>query len=139
VSSSLNRLRRIFPPDQFLRYLCAGVFNTVFAYSAFALILFLLNHLVPQRYLYLTVLLASIIALPPNITVAYFRLQGFRFPHPGQLPSRVVEMFRRLWRRSYSRSVPAVCVDEASAVSAAQAPCRRLLGRRHRHGLHHSL
>ena len=83
MSSSLDRLRRIFPPGQFLRYLCAGVFNTVLAYSTFALILFLLNRLVPQRYLYLTVLLASILALPPNITVAYFSYKVFVFRTKG--------------------------------------------------------
>jgi putative flippase GtrA len=83
VSSSLDRLRRIFPSGQFPRYLCVGVFNTILAYSTFALILFLLNHLVPQRYLYLSVLLASILALPLNITVAYFGYKVFVFRTQG--------------------------------------------------------
>ena len=61
---------------QFLRYLGVGLFNTVFGYCTFALTLFLLNHVVPQHFLYLTVVAASLISTPLNITVAYF---GYKF------------------------------------------------------------
>jgi putative flippase GtrA len=60
------------PGGQFVRYLCVGGFNTAFGYTDFAVILFLLRNLLPQRYLYLTVMIASVIAFPMNVTVAYF-------------------------------------------------------------------
>jgi putative flippase GtrA len=72
----LQRLVNLFPGGQFLRYIGVGLFNTVFGYCTFALTLFLLNHLVLQRYLYLTVIAASLISTPFNITVAYF---GYKF------------------------------------------------------------
>ena len=68
----LQRLVNLFPPGQFVRYLCLGVFNTFFGYISFAVTLTLLNALLPARLLYLTVILASILPTPLNITVAYF-------------------------------------------------------------------
>src|SRR6187402_1267334 len=65
-----------FPGGQVVRYLCVGVFNTLFGYCTFATTLYLLNLALPQRFLYLTVILASIIATPLNITVAYL---GYKF------------------------------------------------------------
>jgi len=73
----------LFPPGELLRYLCVGVFNTAFGYGTFALVLFLLNHSVPQRYLYLTVIAASLISTPVNITVAYFGYKLFVFKTRG--------------------------------------------------------
>jgi putative flippase GtrA len=72
----LQRLVNLFPPGQFVRYLCLGVFNTFFGYISFAVTLTLLNVLLPARLLYLTVILASILPTPLNITVAYF---GYKF------------------------------------------------------------
>ena len=72
----LQRLVNIFPGGQFLRYIGVGLFNTVFGYCTFAITLFLLGHIVPQRFLYLTVIAASLISTPLNITVAYF---GYKF------------------------------------------------------------
>ena len=60
------------PGGQFGRYLCVGGFNTLFGYADFGFILFLLRNLLPQRYLSLTVVIASVIAFPINVTVAYF-------------------------------------------------------------------
>jgi putative flippase GtrA len=68
---------------QFLRYLMVGVFNTVFGYTTFALTLHLLTHLAPQRYLYLTVIAASVLCTPLNITVAYFGYKLFVFKTRG--------------------------------------------------------
>jgi putative flippase GtrA len=79
VSSSrnlLHRLRNHIPAGQFLRYLYVGIFNTVFGYCIFATALFCFNHVVPQRYLYLTVILASAVSTPLNITVAWL---GYKF------------------------------------------------------------
>jgi putative flippase GtrA len=72
----LQRLVNLFPAGQFFRYLCMGVFNTFFGYISFAVTLTLLNALLPARLLYLTVILASILPTPLNITVAYF---GYKF------------------------------------------------------------
>ncbi len=61
---------------QFLRYLGVGLFNTVFGYGTFAGILFLLTHIAPPHFLYLTVVAASLLSTPLNITVAYL---GYKF------------------------------------------------------------
>ena len=73
----------LFPGGQFVRYLCVGVFNTIFGYSIFVVILSLLNEVMPQRFLYLTVILASIISNPFSITVAYFGYKFFVFRTKG--------------------------------------------------------
>lgn len=72
----LQGLVHLFPGGQFVRYLCVGAFNTLFGYLSFAVILTLLNVALPARLLYLTVILASILSTPLNITVAYF---GYKF------------------------------------------------------------
>jgi putative flippase GtrA len=72
----LQRLVNLFPAGQFVRYVCMGVFNTFFGYISFAVALTLLNTLLPAHLLYLTVILASILPTPLNITVAYF---GYKF------------------------------------------------------------
>jgi putative flippase GtrA len=74
-----ERLVNLFPAGQFARYLGVGLFNTVFGYCSFALTLFLLNRVVAQRLLYLTVMAASILSTPLNITVAYFGYKVFVF------------------------------------------------------------
>jgi putative flippase GtrA len=72
----LQRLVDLFPAGQFVRYLCMGIFNTLFGYISFAVALTLLNAILPARLLYLTVILASLLPTPLNITVAYF---GYKF------------------------------------------------------------
>jgi putative flippase GtrA len=78
-----DRLRKHFPGGQFFRYLCVGVFNTLFGYCTFVISLYLLNLVLPQRFLYLTVVLASIASTPLNITVAYFGYKFFVFRTHG--------------------------------------------------------
>jgi putative flippase GtrA len=73
----------LFPAGQFVRYLCVGAFNTLFGYCTFALTLFLLNHAVLPRFLYLTVVAASILSTPLNITVAYLGYKFFVFRTKG--------------------------------------------------------
>ncbi len=79
----LQRIVNLMPAGQFFRYLCVGVFNTAFGYGLYALMLFLLNHSVPQRYLYLTVIAASLISTPISITIAYFGYKIFVFKTRG--------------------------------------------------------
>jgi putative flippase GtrA len=81
--SRLQRLIAKLTGAQFLRYLAVGIFNTIFGYCTFALTLFLLTHVTPQHYLYLTVIAASIISTPLNITVAYFGYKIFVFKTRG--------------------------------------------------------
>ena len=73
----------LFPGGQFVRYLCVGAFNTFFGYCTFVVVLSLLNQVTPQRFLYLTVILASIISNPLSITVAYFGYKFFVFRTKG--------------------------------------------------------
>jgi putative flippase GtrA len=79
----LQRLVNLFPAGQFVRYLYVGMFNTVFGYLSFAIVLTLLNALLPAHLLYLTVILASILSTPLNITVAYFGYKFFVFRTKG--------------------------------------------------------
>jgi putative flippase GtrA len=79
----LARLNALFPGGQFLRYLTVGVFNTLFGFTAFATVLTLLNNALPARYLYLTVVAASLISTPLSITVAYFGYKLFVFRTKG--------------------------------------------------------
>jgi putative flippase GtrA len=79
----LQRLVNLFPGGQFARYLCVGVFNTFFGYLSFVVILTLLNAVLPDRLLSLTVILASVLAWPLNITVSYFGYKFFVFRTKG--------------------------------------------------------
>jgi len=79
----LQRLIHLFPGGQFVRYICVGVFNTIFGYLSFAVVLTLLNVVLPARFLYLTVMLASVLPLPLAISVAYLTYKFFVFRTKG--------------------------------------------------------
>jgi putative flippase GtrA len=79
----LQRLVNLFPPGQFARYLAVGAFNTLFGYGSFVVALTLLDHALPVRWLSLTVVLASVISTPLNITVAYLGYKLFVFRTHG--------------------------------------------------------
>jgi len=79
----LSRLVNLFPRGQFVRYLCVGVWNTVLGYITYAAFLFLFSHLLSQRFLYLAVVVASLVSTPINITVAYFGYKFFVFRTSG--------------------------------------------------------
>ncbi len=79
----LQRLANFFPAGQFARYLCIGVFNTLFGYLSFAVFLTVLNAVLPSRLLFLTVILASILAWPVNVTVSYLGYKFFVFRTKG--------------------------------------------------------
>jgi putative flippase GtrA len=79
----LRRIVNLFPRGQFIRYLGVGAFNTVFGYIIYAVILTLLNAALPSNLLYLTVVFASILSTPLNITVAYFGYKLFVFRTTG--------------------------------------------------------
>ena len=49
----LQQIVHLFPAGQFVRYVCVGVFNTIFGYINFAVILAVLNTALPIRLLYL--------------------------------------------------------------------------------------
>ena len=83
----------LFPGGQFVRYLCVGAFNTFFGYCTFVIALSLLNQVTPQRFLYLTVVLASVISTPLNITVAYFGYKFFVFRTKGNYLSEWLKCF----------------------------------------------
>lgn len=79
----LQRLVNLFPPGQFTRYLCVGICNTLFGYLVYVAVLTLLNAFFPARWLYLTVIVASILSTPINITFAYFGYKLFVFRTHG--------------------------------------------------------
>lgn len=82
-SRPLHRLVGLFPGRQFLRYLLVGGFNTLFGYGTFVTLLALLNSVVPQRFLPLTVIAASLLSSPINITVAFLGYKFFVFKTEG--------------------------------------------------------
>ena len=73
----------LFPGGQFVRYLCVGVFNTLFGYCTSVIALTLLNTIRPEQLLSLKTVLASILSTPFNITVAYFGYKFFVFRTQG--------------------------------------------------------
>jgi putative flippase GtrA len=79
----LQRLVNLFPGGQFVRYLCVGVFNSLFGYISYVVILTLFDAALPSRLLYLTVILASLLSTPLNITVAYLGYKFFVFRTKG--------------------------------------------------------
>jgi putative flippase GtrA len=67
-----RRLLEHFPPGQFFRYICVGVFNTIFGPSLFFVFNYTLNrHHVVASYMY-----AAVVANLISITVAYL---GYKF------------------------------------------------------------
>jgi putative flippase GtrA len=89
----LQRIVNLFPAGQFVRYLCVGVFNTVFGYSCFVVLLTLLDGVLPGRYLYLTVVLASVLSMPLNITAAYLGYKFFVFRTKGNFLAEWLKCF----------------------------------------------
>jgi putative flippase GtrA len=89
----LQRLVNLFPAGQFVRYLGVGVFNTVFGYICFAVALTLLNAALSARFMYLTVILASVLSMPLNITVAYFGYKFFVFRTKGNFLAEWLKCF----------------------------------------------
>ena len=83
MTEERSRFGNLFPGRQFFRYLCVGAVNTVFGYLCFAIILTLLNAVMPARLLYLTVVLASVLSVPPNITFSYLGYKFFVFRTKG--------------------------------------------------------
>ncbi|WP_263379522.1 GtrA family protein [Granulicella paludicola] len=91
--SRLERVAALFPAGQIVRYLCVGIFNTAFAYVTFAVALTLLNDALPQRFLYLTVVLSSVIVTPLNITVAFLGYKFFVFRTKGNFVREWLKCF----------------------------------------------
>lgn len=79
----LQRLVNLFPGGQFVRYLGVGVFNTLFGYCSFLVVVRLLAAIIPVKYLSLTAIAGSLISTPLNITVAYFGYKFFVFKTKG--------------------------------------------------------
>jgi len=95
----LMRLRLIawlaghFPPGLFLRYLVGGGWNTVFGYSVFAGIYYVLHsYAIPTANVYWQVITAQTVSTPINITASYFCYKVFVFRTKGN--------FLREWLKS---------------------------------------
>jgi putative flippase GtrA len=74
-----HRLFSHLPPGQFARYLCVGVFNTVFGYATFAII----NYLLHRRGVPVSYIFASAFSNLINITVAFLGYKFFVFRTKG--------------------------------------------------------
>ena len=73
----LRPLRHV-PPEQLIRYLVVGLWNTAFGYASYAGFTFLLSDSIPHSYLP-ACLLSSLV----NITVAFFGYKWFVFKTTG--------------------------------------------------------
>jgi len=93
-NSLTRRIKGLFPAGQLLRYLCVGVFNTVFGYVTYVTMLTVLNGVMPSRWLSLTVVMASAIVTPLNITVAFL---GYKY-----LVFRTKGNFVREWLKCFA-------------------------------------
>ena len=88
-----RRLLAHIPRGQVVRYLCVGVFNTVFGYSVFAVLNFLLHRAnVPVSYIF-----ASAVSNFINITVAYLAYKFFVFRTRGNYLSEWLKAMAVYW------------------------------------------
>ena len=88
-----RRLLSHIPRGQFVRYLCVGFFNTVFGYSTFAIINFLLHRRgVPVSYIF-----ASAISNFINITVAFLGYKFFVFRTRGNYLTEWLKAMAVYW------------------------------------------
>lgn len=88
-----HRLLSHIPPGQFVRYLCVGAFNTLFGYTTFAVINFLLHRRgVPVSYIF-----AYAISNVINITVAFFGYKFFVFQTRGNYLSEWLKAMAVYW------------------------------------------
>jgi putative flippase GtrA len=74
----LVALTRHIPPGQFGRYLIVGIWNTLFAYGSFAALVALIDPRISHGYI-----LASFVASPVNITIAFLAYKWFVFKTKG--------------------------------------------------------
>jgi putative flippase GtrA len=78
------RLTGHIPPQQFLRYILVGVWNTLFGYSTFAGLYYLLHrHSFPAANVYWQVISAQVVSNLVNISVAFFGYKFFVFKTKG--------------------------------------------------------
>jgi putative flippase GtrA len=68
------------PSAQVIRYLCVGAWNTLFGYSLFALLTYLLTDRVPYAYM-----VASALSHVLNVSVAFLGYRYFVFQVEGSL------------------------------------------------------
>jgi putative flippase GtrA len=90
----LQKIKHLFPAGQFLRYLAVGIWNTIFGYGMYALFVSLFSHLLPHRYLPLTVDLAQVTSSPISITMSYLCYKFFVFRTEGN--------YLREWLRCFA-------------------------------------
>ncbi len=89
----LRKLAQHIPPGQLLRYLVVGGFNTVFGYTVFAVINYLLHrHRVPASYIFAAALSNFI-----NITVAFLGYKLFVFKTKGNYVREWVKAMAVYW------------------------------------------
>jgi putative flippase GtrA len=89
----MQRLVNLFPPGQFLSYLGVGIFNTLFGYATYAFFFTLFSIVISSGHPALLAPLASIVALPFTISVAYFGYKIFVFKTHGNYLAEWLKCF----------------------------------------------
>jgi len=109
-------LKRLFPDHsrgQLLRYLVVGVWNTLFGYGCFFLMVRLLLHLMPAQPA-LTASIATVLATIINVTISFLGYKWFVFRTQGN--------YLREYRRSLLVYLPSLALN-----AVAIAPLTALL------------
>jgi putative flippase GtrA len=88
-----QRLLRHFPAGQFSRYIAVGVFNTIFGYCTYVLFFTFFSAVISANHPSLLAPLASVVATPLNITVAYFGYKIFVFKTRGNYLAELLKCF----------------------------------------------
>ncbi len=83
LARSSRGIVRLFLDRQVVRYLIAGVWNTLFGYACYAGAVALYSRVLAPRYLPLTVDISSITATPIGVTMSFFCYKFFVFRTEG--------------------------------------------------------
>jgi putative flippase GtrA len=98
----IKRFARHIPPNQIMRYLLVGAWNTLFGYGCFFLLVRLFLHLLPSKPS-LTASIASVVATIINVTVSFLGYKWFVFRTEGN--------YWREYRRSMMVYLPSLVVN----------------------------
>jgi putative flippase GtrA len=113
----IKRFAQHIPPDQIMRYLLVGAWNTLFGYGCFFLFAKLFLHLMPSQPS-IAASVATIVATVTNITVSFIGYKVFVFKTKGN--------FLHEYARSFLVYLPSLLFN-AAAIAPLTVLLRRTL------------
>ena len=112
----IRNLTRHIPPEQFLRYIAVGAWNTVFGYACFMLLTWLFLRLAPAKPAIMTSVAYGFAAFI-NISVSFLGYKWFVFRTKGN--------YLLEYSRSFSIYLPTLAIS-AVAIAPLTALLRRV-------------